>query len=47
MNPKWELLDLNGIDKLPSIQWKLKNIRKMNKKKHADALAKLKAKLEL
>ena len=47
MNPQWELLGLDGVDKLPSIQWKLMNIRKMSKKKHVDALAKLKAKLEL
>ena len=47
MNPQWQLLGLDGIDKLPSIQWKLLNIRKMSKKKHTDALSLLKSKLGL
>ena len=47
MNPQWELLGLDGIDKLPSIQWKLMNVQKMSKKKHAESLAKLKSKLGL
>jgi predicted nucleotidyltransferase component of viral defense system len=45
--PKWDLLELKGIEKLPAIQWKLMNIRKMKKEKHAAALEKLKAKLRL
>ena len=45
--PKWDLLELKGIEKLPAIQWKLMNIRKMKKEKHAAALDKLKAKLGL
>jgi len=45
--PKWDLLEIKGIEKLPAIQWKLKNIGKMKKDKHAAALDKLKAKLGL
>ncbi|MEK6699202.1 MAG: nucleotidyl transferase AbiEii/AbiGii toxin family protein [Nitrospirota bacterium] len=45
--PKWDLLGLKGIEKLPAIQWKLMNIRKMKKEKHAAAIEKLKAKLGL
>ncbi len=45
--PKWDLLEVKGIEKLPAIQWKLMNIRKMTKEKHAAALDKLKAKLGL
>jgi len=45
--PKWFLLGMEGIDKLPAIQWKLTNIQRMNKKKHTESLAKLKTKLGL
>ncbi|MBK8575900.1 MAG: nucleotidyl transferase AbiEii/AbiGii toxin family protein [Elusimicrobia bacterium] len=41
-NPDWTLLDIPGIDRLPAIQWKLRNIHKMDKKKHSDALSRLK-----
>lgn len=43
--PKWELLNIAGIDLLPAIQWKLKNIKQMNKSKHQSALDELKRKL--
>jgi len=43
--PKWDLLELKGIEMLPAIQWKLMNIRKMKKEKHAAALEKLKSTL--
>lgn len=43
--PKWDLLGLEGIEKLPAIQWKLMNIRQMKKEKHAAELAKLKSTL--
>lgn len=46
-HPKWDLLGLKGIEKLPAIQWKLMNIRKMKKEKHTAALEKLKSKLGL
>ncbi len=45
MEPEWALLDIPGLDRLPAIQWKLMNIRKMNKKKHELALKNLKTKL--
>lgn len=40
--PQWDLLEIDGIDKLPALQWKLTNIRKMPKEKHKEALEKLK-----
>ena len=45
--PRWSLMGIEGIDKLPAIQWKLTNIKNMTSKKHAESLAKLKAKLGL
>lgn len=45
--PKWSLMELEGIEKLPAIQWKLMNIRKISEQKHAASLKKLKAKLGL
>lgn len=46
-HPKWELLDLEGIERLPGIQWKLNNIKKMDSDKRAIALNKLKSALSL
>ncbi len=46
-NPDYSLLPFKNIDKLPAVQWKLINIKKMDKKKHADMLSKLKNILEL
>jgi len=43
--PKWELMGLEGIEKLPAIQWKLLNIQKLRKDKHAEVLERLRAKL--
>ena len=39
--PNWSLLPVGHIDKLPSIQWKLHNIRKLDEKKRKDQLQKL------
>lgn len=39
--PEWDLLDIPDIERLPALQWKLINIRKMNLKKRADAFEKL------
>ncbi len=39
--PEWELLGLENIQKLPAVQWKLLNIRKMDKVKHKAAVEKL------
>ncbi len=41
-SPKWELMEIEGIDNLPAVQWKLKNITLMSKKKRIEALEKLK-----
>lgn len=46
-HPRWELLGTEGIENLPAIQWKVMNILKMDKRKHAITLEKLRAKLEL
>lgn len=45
--PGWDLMPVAGIDQLPGIQWKLVNIRKMNKKKQMESLQKLQAVLGL
>jgi hypothetical protein len=39
--PVWSLMDITGIEKLPAIQWKLQNIKKMDGKKHKEAYEKL------
>jgi len=39
--PIWSLMDISGIDELPAIQWKILNIRKMDKGKHKEAYEKL------
>ena len=45
--PDWTLMPVTGIDQLPAIQWKLINIRKMEKKKQQESLRKLQAALGL
>lgn len=40
--PEWQLSGIEGIEKYPSVQWKLMNLEKMNEKKHAAAYEKLK-----
>jgi predicted nucleotidyltransferase component of viral defense system len=45
--PQWELMGLPGIEKLPAIQWKIENVRRMEKKKHKLAVEKLKKILDL
>jgi len=45
--PRWELMNIKDLDKLPAIRWKLFNIHKMSLKKRLDALARLKAVLEV
>lgn len=46
-DPDWKLLGIDGIEKLPAIQWKLINIRKMDEVKRAEFLKKVKASLAL
>lgn len=39
--PEWSLLPLPGVAQLPAVQWKLANIGRMRKRKHAAAVEKL------
>lgn len=43
--PDWSLLEVSNIEKLPALQWKLMNIKKMKAEKRAEQLEKLKKKL--
>ena len=45
--PDWNLLGIEGIERLPAIQWKLQNIGRMEKRKHGEAMKALKACLGL
>ena len=45
--PKWDLLNIEGIEKLPAVQWKLTNVQRMNAKKQRELLEKLKRVLQL
>jgi len=40
-DPDWDILRITHLKELPALQWKLKNIRRMEKCKQADALEKL------
>jgi predicted nucleotidyltransferase component of viral defense system len=39
--PQWDFLGIPGVEHLPAIQWKLVNIKRMEKKKHKAAIEKL------
>jgi predicted nucleotidyltransferase component of viral defense system len=39
--PDWSLINLEGIDRLPAVQWKLVNIQKMDRELHRQAVEKL------
>jgi len=41
--PEWPLLGLNGVEQLPAVQWKLRNIRKMSVEKQRTQYGKLRA----
>ena len=45
--PEWEQFPIEHVRHLPAVQWKLQNIRMMDKNKHQQALNKLAAFLEL
>ncbi len=45
--PEWKLIDFEGVERLPAVQWKLKNIGKMAPAKREEQLAKLRKKLGL
>ncbi len=40
-NPDWSLLELDGIENLPAVKWKLQNLKQMDQEKHKRALNKL------
>lgn len=40
--PKWSLLGVEGVERLPAVRWKLFNIQKMNLSKKKDFVQKLK-----
>lgn len=39
--PNWNLISIPHLKELPGVQWKLLNIKKMDKEKHQDAFTKL------
>ena len=45
--PEWTLINIQNIERLPAIHWKLRNIKKMDKKKQQEAMEKLKGILGL
>jgi predicted nucleotidyltransferase component of viral defense system len=47
ISPNWELLGLAGIDKLPAVQWKLENLKKMKTEARSKVVEKLKRVLDL
>lgn len=45
--PNWSVMGIEGIEKLPAIEWKLTNIQKISAKKRAELLARLRKTLGL
>ncbi|MGH8546049.1 MAG: nucleotidyl transferase AbiEii/AbiGii toxin family protein [Gammaproteobacteria bacterium] len=45
--PNWRVMGIKGLEKLPALQWKLTNIRKISAKKRTELLDKLKRTLGL
>jgi hypothetical protein len=45
LEPDWSLLGIEGIEKLPAVQWKLLNLKRMDPGKRTEALKALEAKL--
>ncbi|HKR60956.1 MAG TPA: nucleotidyl transferase AbiEii/AbiGii toxin family protein [Pyrinomonadaceae bacterium] len=45
--PKWNLIGVEGIEKLPAVQWKLLNIRKLDAKRQKDLQDKLRRVLDV
>lgn len=45
--PDWSLLPFEGLDKWPAIQWKLRNIRMMNDRRHKAAIRRLREALQI
>jgi len=40
-SPDWDLLGLECVENLPAVRWKLFNLKRMSRDKHADALQRL------
>jgi hypothetical protein len=40
-SPDWSLLGLNGVEHLPAVRWKLRNLKKMSAASHTQALSEL------
>jgi predicted nucleotidyltransferase component of viral defense system len=45
--PKWNSIGIEGVEKLPAVQWKLMNIKKISSKKQKELLEKLRRVLEM
>lgn len=45
--PEWDLMAIDGIERLPAIQWKVQNVRSMPAEKNATELEKLRRILKL
>lgn len=45
--PNWELLGIQGVERLPGVQWKLINIKKMNATRQKQQLDNLRSVLEM
>jgi hypothetical protein len=39
--PQWDLIEMEGVENLPAVKWKLLNIGQMNPSKHRNAVRKL------
>ncbi len=46
-DPKYYLLPFDNLDQLPALRWKVLNIKRMNKEKHIQMIAKLKSVLNI
>jgi hypothetical protein len=44
--PDWSLIEMEGIENLPAVKWKIHNIRRIEKTKHHIAIERLEKYLE-
>ncbi|MCL1972206.1 MAG: nucleotidyl transferase AbiEii/AbiGii toxin family protein [Endomicrobia bacterium] len=42
LKPKWDLIDIPNLQKLPAVQWKIKNLEKISSEKFEENLKKIK-----
>ena len=45
--PKWNSIGIEGVEKLPAVQWKLMNVRRLSAKRQKELLEKLRRVLEM